>query len=90
MALLSNPAEDALFASPDFEPEHEQATADVRQWAEAGLQWVTVLDPEYPSRLLGIREIPPFLFYEGRLYEPDDGSKRSSSCRCAGGPHPPR
>ena len=73
MALLSSPAEDALFASPDLGPAHAQATADVRQWAQAGLQWVTVLDPEYPSRLLGIREIPPFLFYEGGLREPDDG-----------------
>jgi DNA processing protein len=73
VALLNEPAEDALFASPDLEPEHERASADVRQWAETGLQWVTVLDPNYPSRLLGIREIPPFLFYEGMLREPDDG-----------------
>jgi DNA processing protein len=34
---------------------------------------VTVLDREYPARLLGIREAPPFLFYEGTLREPDDG-----------------
>lgn len=64
---------DALFAAPDLELELKQAQADVRAWADAGYQLVTVLDPQYPSRLLGIREIPPFLFYEGRLAEPDDG-----------------
>jgi len=73
VALLNEPAEDALFASPDMEPELKQADADVRAWTEAGYRVVTVLDPEYPSRLLGIREIPPFMFYEGNLREPDDG-----------------
>lgn len=73
LALLSEPAEDALFASPDLEPALKQAQADVREWSEAGLHWVTVLDPDYPSRLLSIREVPPFLFYEGTLTEPDDG-----------------
>lgn len=85
VALLNEPAEDALFASPDLEPQLEQAQADVRKWAEAGLRWVTILDPEFPSRLLGIREIPPFLFYEGTLQEPDDGmsvvGSRSASDR---------
>ena len=73
VALLNEPAEGALFASPDLEPELTQAQADVRAWTDAGYRFVTVLDPEYPSRLLGIREIPPFLFYEGTLREPDDG-----------------
>ena len=73
VALLNEPADDALFASPDLEAELKQAQADVRAWADAGYRPVTVLDPEYPSRLLGIRGIPPFLFYEGTLREPDDG-----------------
>lgn len=73
VALLEEPAEDALFASPDLGPELKHAQADVRAWADAGHRFLTVLDPEYPSRLLGIREIPPFLFYEGTLHEPDDG-----------------
>lgn len=72
-ALLSAPSEDALFASPALEPELEQALADVRHWSKAGLRWVTVLDPDYPTRLLGIREAPPFLFYEGVLKDADDG-----------------
>ena len=73
VAFLNEPAEDALFPSPDLEPELKQAQVDVRAWADAGYRLLTVLDPEYPSRLLGIREIPPFLFYEGTLREPDDG-----------------
>ena len=73
VALLNEPSEDALFASPDLEPELKQAQADVRAWADAEYRLLTVLDPEYPSRLLGIREIPPFLFYEGTLREPDGG-----------------
>lgn len=73
VALLNELAEDALFPSPDMEPELGKARADVRAWADAGYQWLTVLDSEYPSRLLGIREVPPFLFYEGGLREPDDG-----------------
>ncbi len=72
-ALLDESAEDALFASPDVEPDLEQARADVRRWAEAGLQWATVLDAHYPAQLLGIREIPPFLFYEGTLRDVDEG-----------------
>ena len=73
LALLNEPAEDALFASPDLEPDHEHARDDVRAWTGAGYRLVTVLDAEYPSRLLGIRETPPFLFYEGTLRELEEG-----------------
>lgn len=73
VALLESPAEDVLFASPDVGAQLEQATADVEAWKSAGYRVVTVLDAEYPSRLLGIRETPPFLFYEGTLGDPDDG-----------------
>ena len=73
IALLNETAEDALFAAPDLEPELKQAEADVQTWTDAGHQWLTILDPEYPARLLGIREIPPFLFYRGTLREPDEG-----------------
>lgn len=71
--LLAEPADDALFAAPWLEAELEQAHGDIYRWSQQGLRWVTVLDPDYPSRLLGIREIPPFLFYDGTLQEPDDG-----------------
>ncbi|WP_432560101.1 DNA-processing protein DprA [Granulicoccus sp. GXG6511] len=72
-ALLDDLNDEALFVTPRLAPELEDATVDVRRWTKAGLQWITVLDAAYPSRLLGIRELPPFLFYEGTLQEPDDG-----------------
>ena len=37
VALLNEPSEDALFASPDLEPELKRAQADVRPWAEASI-----------------------------------------------------
>lgn len=73
LALLNEPAEDALFASPALNPDLDHARDDVRAWTGAGYRLVTVLDAEYPSRLLGIRETPPFLFYEGTLREPEEG-----------------
>ena len=73
MAVLSAPADGELFASPDLASELKQAASDVRAWVDAGYQWVTVLDPEYPSELLGIREVPPFLFYDGALRGRDQG-----------------
>lgn len=72
-ALLDEPAGDALFTDPMLEQALEQARIDVNRWVEEGLKWISVLDPDYPARLLGIRELPPFMFYEGLLREPDDG-----------------
>lgn len=73
VALLNRPTEDALFASPELEPDLEQARDDVRAWTRAGYRFLTVLDADYPSQLLGIRETPPFLFYEGSLQTRDEG-----------------
>ncbi|MFI5960440.1 DNA-processing protein DprA [Cryptosporangium sp. NPDC051539] len=73
VALLEEPADGALFAAEDAAEELTLAEADVRAWHEAGYRWVSILDPQYPSRLLGIREVPPFLFYEGKLRIQDEG-----------------
>ena len=73
VALLEEPADGALFAAEDAAEGLTLAEADVRAWREAGYRWVSVLDPQYPSHLLGIREVPPFLFYEGTLRMPDEG-----------------
>lgn len=72
-ALLDESDGDGLFADPDLERALEQARSDVNRWSEEGLKWVSVLDRDYPARLLGIREVPPFMFYEGVLRESDDG-----------------
>jgi DNA processing protein len=73
VALLDTPTDDALFSSPELETEVERALEDVESWIASGYRVVTVLDSDFPSRLLDIRETPPFLFYEGALGEPDDG-----------------
>jgi DNA processing protein len=65
--------EDALFSSPDSDAALKSAESDMSAWKAAGLRLVTVLDDDYPLRLLGIRETPPFLFYEGALADRDDG-----------------
>lgn len=62
-----------LFASSEEEADLAAARSTVTAWREAGHRLITVLDDDYPVRLLGIRETPPFLFYEGKLSEPDSG-----------------
>lgn len=64
---------DTLFADSEIEAWLEDAQQTVRQWRSAGYHLVTVLDEDFPQRLLEIRETPPFLFYEGDLREPDPG-----------------
>lgn len=61
-ALLPHPAE------PD---PLEAALRDIGRWEEQGQVLVTILDPEYPGRLRGIHQAPPFLFARGSLL-PDD------------------
>lgn len=51
----------------------EDAHKDVLAWAEQGLRFVSVLDPEYPRRLRGVHEAPPFLFANGDLNPNDRG-----------------
>lgn len=72
-AVLRGRNEDALFALPADERAISDAQAEVAAWLEEGLQFVTVLDPRYPARLLDIRETPPFLFYQGELQTHDRG-----------------
>lgn len=73
IGALAELSDDALFASAEEEADLTAARATVAAWREAGLRAVTVLDEDYPRRLLGVRETPPFLFYEGVLAEPDAG-----------------
>ena len=73
IAVLGELADDVLFASPDDAADSAKAVRLVEEWHSAGYRAVSVLDAQYPTRLLGIRETPPFLFYEGTLAEHDDG-----------------
>ena len=73
VATLADLSGDTLFGTASEDAELASARQTVEQWNASGYQVVTVLDENYPSRLLGIRETPPFLFYEGTLAEPDAG-----------------
>lgn len=72
-AVLRGPDQDMLFVLPLDEQAVADAGAEIARWREQGLKLVTVLDEQYPTRLLDIRETPPFLFYEGDLRSQDVG-----------------
>lgn len=65
--------EDGFFQSTEITDALDTASHEVELWRAAGLQWMTVLDDNYPARLRDIREIPPFLFYQGQLAARDPG-----------------
>lgn len=64
---------DGLLPSPDAEAAWAAAIRELDAWQAAGLNLVTVLDDDYPQRLLDIRETPPFLFAAGSLLREDSG-----------------
>ncbi len=70
---MPDPNGEGLFSSNGYAQALAEAEADVNAWRAAGLRWVTVLDDAYPQRLRDIREMPPFLFYEGDLKANDLG-----------------
>ena len=75
---------DQLIPSPDAAVAFESAQADVAGWERDGLRFMSVLDPDFPSRLLDIVEMPPFVFAQGSV-RPDDpglsvvGSRKASA-----------
>jgi DNA processing protein len=83
-AVLRGADYGALFDMPVDDSAIEAAHSEIAEWHLQGLRFVTVLDEDYPSRLLDIRETPPFLFYEGELVHHDAGmsvvgSRKASS-----------
>ena len=51
----------------------EDAGADLRKWDREGLTFLSALDANFPHRLRGIADTPPFLFARGS-HKPDDAS----------------
>lgn len=49
------------------------AETQVRQWADEGLDFISVLDERYPNRLRQVVDLPPFLFANGTLKQDDMG-----------------
>lgn len=64
---------DSLLPDPRLEELYLDFLARVDEWQESELAWTTVLDDDFPERLLGIVETPPFLFWEGTLDPHDSG-----------------
>ncbi len=58
-------------ASGDMAKQRLRAVEEIRRAEDAGARLVTVLDDDYPANLRVIYNLPPFLFYRGRL-ERDD------------------
>lgn len=48
-----------------------RAEEDLAEWSRQGLVVVTVLDPDYPTRLRGVHQAPPVLFTRGQLVPTD-------------------
>lgn len=62
-----------LIPSPEAEELLAAARSDLARWQSQRLDFVSVLDPKYPSRLLDILETPPFIFAQGQLDPEDQG-----------------
>lgn len=72
-AVWDSTDEEALFELPKDESAIEAALVEIIDWESRGLTFATMLEADYPQRLLGIRETPPFLFYQGDLQPQDEG-----------------
>ena len=72
-----------LIPSPEAEQAISHAARDLAHWESIGLRFISVLDPDFPQRLLDIVETPPFLIAQGAV-EPADlgvsvvGSRKAS------------
>lgn len=59
------------------------AAEDVRSWAARGYRLISILDEDYPARLRGIHQAPPFIFTLGTVLADDPavsvvGSRQAS------------
>lgn len=50
-----------------------EAESELKRWEASGLQFLSVLDPTFPQRLLDIHQVPPFLFGRGDVRPTDRG-----------------
>lgn len=78
------------YAPPELIPDPgraaavERARANLRDWRERDLTFLSVLDDAFPRQLRDIHQVPPFLFVAGELVEHDTavsvvGSRKASA-----------
>ena len=60
-----------LIPSPEASAALQDAETDLAAWEREGLRFLSVLDEDFPARLLDITETPPFVIAQGAL-RPDD------------------
>jgi DNA processing protein len=75
---------DALFEDPSHIVALAAAEKDLDSWTAAGVNFLSILDGDYPMRLRGIHQAPPVLFWRGQLLASDGavsvvGSRKASS-----------
>jgi DNA processing protein len=68
---LHNP--DQLLPSEEALRTLDEARNDLNTWEDGGLKFISVLDAEFPQRLLDIVETPPFVVAQGRTVPNDLG-----------------
>lgn len=64
-------APDTLFEDAREHAALETAARCLDTWAATGVNFLSVLDADYPARLRGIHQAPPVLFWRGRLLADD-------------------
>ncbi|RZL22239.1 MAG: DNA-processing protein DprA [Rhodococcus sp. (in: high G+C Gram-positive bacteria)] len=62
-----------LLPSPDATHALFEAETDLARWRDQGLSFISILDDEFPQRLLDIVETPPFLVAQGTTSRRDLG-----------------
>ena len=79
---------DVMFGDT-WEDACRSAEAELLHWSDSDLQFVTVLDKDYPARLDAVKQMPPFFFYRGLFAERDAagvaviGSRRATPASLA-------
>lgn len=81
--------QDTLFQSIPTDDEvqkitniYNQAVADLADWKRQELQFLSVLDQDFPQRLATVIDTPPFLFAKGTLKSNDTAVSVVGSRRC--------
>lgn len=58
---------DADLFNGSHDAELASSRRQLKAWAQAGLDYVSILNASYPKRLRTVHDAPPFLFYRGSL-----------------------
>jgi DNA processing protein len=72
-AVWMNYNPEQLIPSPDAEFALSRAARDLAHWESIGLRFISVLETDFPQRLLDIVETPPFLIAQGAVKAADPG-----------------